>query len=246
MQGGRFSPETPDPARVFLLVSPRLEITLIDGAAQTLLGLSPKSIRSTPCYQVMGFRLPDGGPFCGARCAARARLGASFPSAEFHSLRRGEAGDGSEFCLSCVALQPTAGPGLAVLHMLVPASRCPAAHDGRTPRAVTPQVPGPESGPPGGTEGRRGARQSEESHAIPSGLPLGHGRLTRREQEVLSRIASGSRTPEIARHLFISPHTVRRHVQHIMQKLQVHHRLGAVLKRMRRPEPASSEDDAES
>lgn len=46
--------------------------------------------------------------------------------------------------------------------------------------------------------------------------------LSRRETEVLRLIAEGSTTNEIASGLAISPHTVRRHRDHLMDKLNLH------------------------
>ena len=52
--------------------------------------------------------------------------------------------------------------------------------------------------------------------------------LTPREREVLTVLAKGHGTQEIAQLLSISASTVRNHIQHILQKLQVHTRLEAV------------------
>ena len=43
--------------------------------------------------------------------------------------------------------------------------------------------------------------------------------LTMREREILKLVAAGNKTSEIAEALFISPHTVRRHRENIMEKL---------------------------
>lgn len=48
--------------------------------------------------------------------------------------------------------------------------------------------------------------------------------LTQREQEVLELLADGLSNEEIAGKLFISPHTVARHREHIMKKLNLHSR----------------------
>ena len=53
-------------------------------------------------------------------------------------------------------------------------------------------------------------------------------KLTPREMEVLTLLIQGYRTREIAQSLSISPNTVRNHIQHLLQKLQVHTRLEAV------------------
>jgi len=55
-----------------------------------------------------------------------------------------------------------------------------------------------------------------------------HGILTRREREVLQRLAEGRDTREIATLLGIGERTVRSHVEHILRKLHAHSRLEAV------------------
>jgi DNA-binding CsgD family transcriptional regulator len=52
--------------------------------------------------------------------------------------------------------------------------------------------------------------------------------LTRRETEILGWIARGRTSREIAAILVISPYTVRKHVEHILEKLEVSTRSAAV------------------
>lgn len=52
--------------------------------------------------------------------------------------------------------------------------------------------------------------------------------LTRREVDVLRRLADGLTTEQIADELFVSVNTVRNHVNNIIRKLNVHSRLEAV------------------
>jgi PAS domain S-box-containing protein len=52
--------------------------------------------------------------------------------------------------------------------------------------------------------------------------------LTTREREILSLLVDGLGTRDIAELLSVSITTVRNHIQHILQKLQVHSRLEAV------------------
>jgi DNA-binding NarL/FixJ family response regulator len=54
--------------------------------------------------------------------------------------------------------------------------------------------------------------------------------LTKRETEILSQLAKGDLYKEIAEHMGISLDTVRSHLQHIYNKLQVHSRHEAVMK----------------
>jgi DNA-binding CsgD family transcriptional regulator len=54
------------------------------------------------------------------------------------------------------------------------------------------------------------------------------GKLTLRELEVLDLVAEGMTTGEIAQRLWISPGTVRRHLENIYEKLGVHTRTAAV------------------
>jgi DNA-binding CsgD family transcriptional regulator len=67
---------------------------------------------------------------------------------------------------------------------------------------------------------RRRARRSLEAGE--------EGLLTERETEVLSRVAEGLRNREIAETLWISPGTVRRHLDNIYAKLDAHTRTAAV------------------
>jgi two-component system response regulator DesR len=52
--------------------------------------------------------------------------------------------------------------------------------------------------------------------------------LSSREREVLGLMASGATNKEIARHLFLSPHTVKEHTSAVYRKLRVRNRAEAV------------------
>ncbi len=61
--------------------------------------------------------------------------------------------------------------------------------------------------------------------ATPARLP----RLTVRELEVLNLVAHGLNNREIAEQLFISENTVKNHVRNMLEKLQLHSRIEAVM-----------------
>jgi len=52
--------------------------------------------------------------------------------------------------------------------------------------------------------------------------------LTKRELEILARLATGLPPAEIARELWISPKTVASHLQRVLGKMHVHSRIQAI------------------
>jgi DNA-binding NarL/FixJ family response regulator len=57
--------------------------------------------------------------------------------------------------------------------------------------------------------------------------------LSEREREVLDLIAQGATNPEIAKRLFLSPHTVKEHTSTLYRKLKVRNRAEAVQRAQR-------------
>lgn len=57
--------------------------------------------------------------------------------------------------------------------------------------------------------------------------------LSSREKEVLEQLAEGLSYTVIAKNLFLSPSTVRKHIENIYKKLQVHNKVEAVQKARR-------------
>jgi DNA-binding NarL/FixJ family response regulator len=57
--------------------------------------------------------------------------------------------------------------------------------------------------------------------------------LTEREKQVLRLVADGKENDQIARELFISPHTVKNHISSILLKLQVANRIQAAVRAVR-------------
>jgi LuxR family transcriptional regulator len=70
--------------------------------------------------------------------------------------------------------------------------------------------------------------RSHRSSVQPEAPAAEPARLTRREAEVLGLVADGLSTPELARTLEISPHSVESHVRKAMERLGAANRAHAV------------------
>jgi DNA-binding NarL/FixJ family response regulator len=66
-------------------------------------------------------------------------------------------------------------------------------------------------------------KRGDERHESPS------PRLTERELQVLKLVAKGMNNRDIAKALFISENTVKNHIRNILEKLQLHSRMEAVV-----------------
>ncbi len=66
-------------------------------------------------------------------------------------------------------------------------------------------------------------RKDDERQQLPT------PRLTDREMEVLKLVAKGMNNRDIAKKLFISENTVKNHIRNILEKLQLHSRMEAVV-----------------
>jgi DNA-binding CsgD family transcriptional regulator len=69
---------------------------------------------------------------------------------------------------------------------------------------------------------------TEREALVAGGSAPGEARLTRREREVLQLLARGLNAPQIGAQLFVSPATVRTHVQNAMARLGASTRIQAV------------------
>ena len=63
----------------------------------------------------------------------------------------------------------------------------------------------------------------------PAPGPAAAPKLTDREMEVLKLVATGRNNREIAKELFITENTVKNHVRNILEKLNLHSRMEAVV-----------------
>ncbi len=66
-------------------------------------------------------------------------------------------------------------------------------------------------------------KKSDDRQQVPT------PRLTEREMDVLKLVAKGMNNRDIAKQLFISENTVKNHIRNILEKLQLHSRMEAVV-----------------
>jgi DNA-binding NarL/FixJ family response regulator len=71
------------------------------------------------------------------------------------------------------------------------------------------------------------ARREQEEQQPAERVPA--PKLTDREMQVLKLVARGMNNRDIAKELFISENTVKNHVRNILEKLQIHSRMEAVM-----------------
>ena len=81
---------------------------------------------------------------------------------------------------------------------------------------------------------RRLAADAEQAAAGPAAAAVGPDRLTPREVEVLRLIAAGLSNREIAARLSVTVATVKTHLEHILQKMQVSDRTQAAVQAVTR------------
>jgi DNA-binding CsgD family transcriptional regulator len=176
-------------------------------ACETLLGKSARAVLGKPCNEVLCGRDSFGNVYCQRNCAVahQARDTKGDPVHPFEL--NVESGNGGFKRLSSSLFSiPSYHPALTTLvHVLREKTASEtAASPAATPPAREPLAP----------------VMTAEGEAIA---------LTSREKEILTCLGSGLTTAGIAKKLFISPVTVRNHVQSLLHKLDVHSKLAAVV-----------------
>lgn len=181
------------------------QIVFWNRASERLLGWMESEVVGRRCWAVLGGTDLFRNRYCGPSCAV-ARMGEAAESIHPFQMticRR----DGREIEVRVTVLTlklPGAEHATVLLHTFHAESRDSALQSGRVGREDVPPATGAIS--------------------RTSGLDP----LTQREIETLAMLAAGHSTGEIARRLFISPITVRNHVQHILEKLGVHSKAEAI------------------
>jgi PAS domain S-box-containing protein len=177
---------------------------------EKLLGLPAQKVLGKHCFEVMNGRDVNGNVYCYRNCpvAHQARQETEDDVRPF--LLRVVDAEGAERTLnvSMFAVPAVRAADSAVIHVVRKHEDRPADVEEQLAQ-ITREAPEPRW-----QLGGNGESSSE---------------LSDREKEVLRCMAEGLSTSTIAKKLFISPVTVRNHTQNILQKLDVHTKLAAVV-----------------
>lgn len=184
-------------------------IILWNKKCEELLGQPARAVLGKRCYDVIGGRDENGNVYCYRNCpvAHQAREMPKDPVHRFQlSMETGSVARKTvEVSLFAI---PAYHPALStVVHVLRDGKRKASALE----RSLAEEADGREPLWPVETK---------------TGQPID---LTAREKAILRCLTQGLPTAAIGKKLFISPVTVRNHVQNILQKLDVHTKLAAVV-----------------
>lgn len=184
-------------------------IILWNKKCEQMLGRTARAVLGKRCYDVIGGRDENGNIYCYRNCpvAHQARDLPKEPVHRFQLSMETGAGARKTIELSLFAI-PSYHPALStVVHVL----RDGKGKSSALERSLAVEANGREPLWPMDTK---------------AGDPID---LTAREKEILRCLAQGMSTAAIGKTLFISPVTVRNHVQRILNKLDVHTKLAAVV-----------------
>ncbi len=187
-----------------------------------MLGFQAAEVTGRPCQEVMRGETLAGHPFCSPSCAVGHRLGCGGGVRNFDIQTRTKSGKVLWLNVSSLPVPSRKQGQFLFAHLFYDISKrmrmlglaeelhTLLATPGGQPLSATTRRPTAES-------------LADTVPEISPTLPL-----SAREREVLRCLAAGKNGKEIAETLYISPVTVRNHIQHILEKLGAHTRLQAL------------------
>lgn len=192
-------------------VSEALQISYWNKAAEDLLGFAGNEVTGQYCYQILAGHDEQGRLFCKAHCQVAKTVMAGEPITNYDLRVRTKKGDHRWLNMSAFTYMAVEnGDQKLIVHLFRDIS------DKEQDKRFLHRL----------------LEVARKYHDIPLASDSKSENLldglTQREREVLALLAEGHGTGDIGQQLSISPNTVRNHVQHILQKLQVHTRVEAV------------------
>jgi len=195
-------------------------IVIWNKAAERLLGFAPAGVLGRPCHEVLCGRDVFGNAYCGGNCCLMSMAARREPIHRFEMEVRKVSGESIEASFSIVVVPGARRNTYNIVHVFRPTTRGPEADELLRKILRSSPAPAPPAAATATATASATAQEREHTHGVTP--------LTGRELEVLRLMADGASTQEMADALFISKTTVRNHVQHILEKLDVHSKLEAV------------------
>ena len=195
------------------IVDSELRIHMWNDAAEKILGFSKGDVEGKFCYQIIRGSNEAGELICRKHCQILKMALRSESISNYDTRLWTRDGEICWLNMSIITLQSRQhGHGVMIVHMFRDISQ--KKDDEIMFNQILEKARYYQNNPAKIREDKIPVEQVEK--------------LTRRQREVLTLLARGYTTREIADSLSISPNTARNHIQLIFQKFQVHTRLEAV------------------
>lgn len=205
-----------------MLVNETGEIVVWNKAAERLLGYRAQEVLGRPCHDVLEGRTLGGAPLCSISCPVGSKLAHGGGVHNFDLQTHTKTGRLVWLNISSLPVPSRTQGRFLAMHFFRDITE--QARMRRLVKKLSSMLDTSEGAP---QENLKPAQLPLSSSWTPGpfqqALPL-----SAREREILDLLASGKNTKSIADTLYISPATVRNHVQHILSKLGAHSRLEAL------------------
>lgn len=183
-------------------------------AAQNILGFSRKEVVGRSCYDVIAGR-DKINPICSRSCRVTNLIQRGEAVDNYDMLTHSKAGDPVWINVSILSIPAGRKEFNTVVHIFRDITRRKRSEELIQEFISTIRIDNQ-------------AQQHALSAELSSLEYKSKSRLTRRERQVLRLVAEGASTSAIAKELYISWATVRKHIQNILTKLGLHTKLEAV------------------
>jgi PAS domain S-box-containing protein len=182
-------------------------------SAEEVLGYTSEEVVGRACYDILEGQGDKGQSICRHHCYVAAIAATGSPVTSYDTRVHTKSGEPRWISVSILSFPAADNSNALVVHLFRDATQK------RQSEQFTQQVLD-------AAQQIRGSSISPPPLPMPSKSPAQD--LTDREREVLSLLAQGHSTRDIAQSLSISHSTTRNHIQNILHKLSVHSRLEAV------------------
>jgi PAS domain S-box-containing protein len=198
-----------------LIMNPQQRIVYSNKAAKKITGFRDDEMLGSYCHDLLRGCSDRGRPICRDHCCQAAAAAGGQPVESFDMFVHTKSGGIRWLGISTMTWSTNGnGEGRGILHLFRDVTQR------KERERLLDQV----------LDAAQSLQAGEQVDTFPA-LPTYDLRvsLTDREYEVLSLLAEGLGTHDIALRLFISPSTTRNHIRNLLDKLQVHSRLEAVV-----------------